>query len=209
MRRFAVIVGTLLAVAALLPALAPPAQAQVPTPTLNVDVLGETNNSQQVFSPDQLLIPQVPINLVVTFRNSDTTLDHSFTINDENGTIQINSGILAPGANATMSFTVLSMTRIVYNGTGFTPEAGPNGILYYCIPHRGQGTPGNGMVGQIILASVQQGGVPEKGILLRAYWIGIIGIVSMLAWIGISYFLIKSSSRHFTDHAEHVRKGLP
>jgi len=49
----------------------------------------------------------------------------------------------------------------------------------------------------------------EKGILLRAYWIGIIGIAATLLWVIISYFLIKSSSRHHTDHREHVRKGLP
>jgi hypothetical protein len=65
------------------------------------------------------------------------------------------------------------------------------------------------MVGQIRLASVSEGEVVDKGILLRAYWIGMIGIVSMLAWIGISYFIIKTSSRHFSDHREHVRKGLP
>src|SRR2546421_338810 len=39
--------------------------------------------------------------------------------------------------------------------------------------------------------------------------IGIIGIAATLAWTGISYFVIKSSSRHQKGHREHIRKGLP
>src|SRR2546430_1386147 len=67
-----------------------------------------------------------------------------------------------------------------------------------------------GIAGRIALAGAPAGGQPaEKGILLRAYWIGIIGIAATLLWVIISYFLIKSSSRHHTDHREHVRKGLP
>jgi hypothetical protein len=64
------------------------------------------------------------------------------------------------------------------------------------------------MQGRIVLAS-EQAPEAEKGILLRAYWIGIIGIAATLGWVGVSYFVIKSSSRHFTDHREHVRRGLP
>jgi hypothetical protein len=64
------------------------------------------------------------------------------------------------------------------------------------------------MVGQIALASLPAP-TPEKGILLRAYWIGIIGIAVTLVWVGIAYYVIKSSSGHFKDHSEHVRKGLP
>jgi len=183
--------------------------AQVPVPTMSVTIFGETNDAgRQVFEPENILIPQVPIILVVTFHNNDT-MNHTFTIDDANQTRQINTGNVVAGENATLTFTVESMTRIVFNGTAFSPERGPNGILFYCIPHRGTGVIGQGMVGQIRLASVQEGGVVDKGILLRAYWIGMIGIVSTLAWIGISYFVIKSSSRHFTDQREHVRKGLP
>ena len=106
--------------------------------------------------------------------------------------------------NAIVQKNVVTMTQILLtNGTRFAPEAGSNGILFFCIPHRGAG-----MTGQIVLASVPPAAA-EKGILLRAYWIGIIGIAVTLAWTGITYFVIKSSSRHFVDHAEHVRKGLP
>ena len=209
MRRFALILATFLVVSGATPVLAGLGRAQALIPTFSVDVIGETNGTRQTFVPERLLIPQVPIHLAVTFHNNETVMQHTFTMNDENGTQQIDTGNVDPGQNVTLSFTVDTMTRITFNGTSFTPEAGPDGILFYCIPHRGTGVVGQGMVGQIILASVQQGGTPEKGILLRAYWIGIIGIAAMLLWVVISYFLIKSSSRHFTDQREHVRKGLP
>src|SRR5438046_1641111 len=65
-----------------------------------------------------------------------------------------------------------------------------------------------GMVGRIALACLATPPV-EKGILLRAYWIGLIGIAVTLLWVVISYYIIKSSSHLFKDHAEHVRRGLP
>jgi hypothetical protein len=206
MRRFALIMVTCLCVVAGFSAFVPPVAAQtVPTPTFSVTVVGETNGTRQQFARNLILVPEVPIKLIVTFHNNDT-MQHSFTINDVNGTIQIDSKLLNPGANVTLNFTVLSMTLIAYNGTQFRPEVAPGGgILFYCIPHRS-----SGMTGRIALAGAPTAGQPaEKGILLRAYWIGIIGIAAMLLWTIISYFLIKSSSRHFTDHREHVRKGLP
>src|SRR6267143_1853939 len=179
MRSFALIMVACLCVVAGFSAFVPTVAAQtVPTPTFSVTVVGETNGTRQQFARNLILVPEVPIKLIVTFHNNDT-MQHSFTINDVNGTIQTDSKLLNPGANVTLNFTVLSMTLIAYNGTKFRPEVAPGGgILFYCI-------------------------------LLRAYWIGIIGIAAMLLWTIISYFLIKSSSRHFTDHREHVRKGLP
>ncbi len=204
MRTLALIISTFLMVAAMAGTVLSNAQAQtVPTPSLNVFVFGETVGGHQVFSPAQILIPQVPVHLVVTFHNNDT-MQHTFSINDVNGTRQVDTDYVDPGLNVTVEFTVASMTQIVLtNGTRFAPEAGANGILFYCIPHRDAG-----MTGQIVLASVPPL-ASEKGILLRAYWIGIIGIAITLVWVGITYFVIKSSSRHFVDHAEHVRKGLP
>ena len=206
MRSFALIMVTCLCVVACFSAFVPTVAAQtVPTPTFSVTVVGETNGTRQQFARNLILVPEVPIKLIVTFHNNDT-MQHSFTINDVNGTIQTDSKLLNPGANVTLNFTVLSMTLIAYNGTQFRPEVAPGGgILFYCIPHRS-----SGMTGRIALAGAPTAGQPaEKGILLRAYWIGIIGIAAMLLWTIISYFLIKSSSRHFTDHREHVRKGLP
>src|SRR5207237_8482210 len=115
-------------------------------------------------------------------------------------------GLGCPGLDAALSCPVVPMTLSAYSGTQFRPEpAAGGGIVFYCIPHRG-----TGMVGSIALAGALTAGTPpEKGILLRAYWIGIIGIAATLLWTIISYFLIKSSSRHFRDHREHVRRGLP
>ncbi|HYU07395.1 MAG TPA: plastocyanin/azurin family copper-binding protein [Thermoplasmata archaeon] len=204
MRTLALIMSTFLMVAVMAGVAFSPVQAQVvPTPTLNVFVFGETVGGRQVFSPAQILIPQVPVHLVVTFHNNDT-MQHTFSMNDVNGTTQVTTNLVDPGVNVTVEFTVASMTQVVLtNGTRFTPEAGANGILFYCLPHRGAG-----MTGQIVLASVPPAAA-EKGILLRAYWIGIIGIAVTLVWVGVTYYVIKSSSRHFVDHSEHVRKGLP
>jgi len=206
MKRFALIIATSLLVAVSTPFLVPVVTAQTtPIPTLSLTIVGETNNSKQVFSKNLILLPELPYNLVITFHNGDPVMAHSFTIADVNGTPQINSLILNPGApNVTLSFTVLSLTRIAYNGTQFTPQPSPaGGILFYCIPHQTAG-----MVGRIALAGLAPLPV-EKGILLRAYWIGLIGIAVTLFWVVISYYIIKSSSHHFKDHAEHVRRGLP
>ena len=205
MKRFALIIATTLLMAVSTPFLVPVVAAQTtPIPTLSLTIVGETNNSKQVFSKNLILLPELP-NLVITFHNGDPVMAHSFTIADVNGTPQINSLILNPGApNVTLSFTVLSLTRIAYNGTQFTPQPSPaGGILFYCIPHQTAG-----MVGRIALAGLAPLPV-EKGILLRAYWIGLIGIAVTLLWVVISYYIIKSSSHHFKDHAEHVRRGLP
>ena len=206
MKRFALIIATTLLMAVSTPFLVPVVAAQTtPIPTLSLTIVGETNNSKQVFSKNLILLPELPYNLVITFHNGDPVMAHSFTIADVNGTPQINSQILNPGApNVTLSFTVLSLTRIAYNGTQFTPQPSPaGGILFYCIPHQTAG-----MVGRIALAGLAPPPV-EKGILLRAYWIGLIGIAVTLLWVVISYYIIKSSSHHFKDHAEHVRRGLP
>src|SRR5205809_504261 len=175
MKRFALIIATTLLVAVSTPFLVPVVAAQTtPIPTLTLTIIGETNNSKQVFSKPLILLPEIPLDLVITFHNGDPTMAHSFTIADVNGTppYPINSQILSPGApNVTLSFTVLSLTRIAYNGTQFTPQPSPaGGILFFCIPHQAAG-----MVGRIDLAGLAPPTV-EKGILLRAYWIGLIGI---------------------------------
>jgi hypothetical protein len=206
MRSFALIMAACLFVLAAFPLFVPQVSAQgVPPPTFSVTVVGETVGTKQQFARNLILVPEVPIQLIVTFHNNDT-MQHSFTIADVNGTAQINTGLVNPGLNVSLNFTVVSMTLIAYNGTHFRPEsASGGGIVFYCIPHRG-----TGMVGSIALAGAPSTSAPpEKGILLRAYWIGIIGIAATLLWTIISYFLIKSSSRHFTDHREHVRRGLP
>ncbi|GEM_PF-1963687 len=184
-------------------------------PTLSVTVLGDTTSGKPYFQAvgltqqNQILVPQVPIRINLTFVNNESATTglgpHTFTIDDSAGNHRVD--VLLPAqTNYTLEFTINSMTNVTINGTSFTPMAGPTGgIQYYCIPHKALG-----MIGEIILASAtQQAAPPEKGINLRAYWIGMIGIVSMIVWVGISYFVIRTSSPRFKGHKEHVRKGLP
>ncbi len=187
-------------------------------PILYLQVIGETVGTKYEFTPSVILLPQVPIVLNVTFYNNQSTssaVAHTFTINDAKGNPVINTGLVNPQANVTFQFTINSMTNITYSNRtltnySFTPGPYPgstdNGtIQWYCIPHSSLG-----MVGTIMLATaIPTAAVPQKGVLLRAYWIGMIGIAAMLVWIVISYFVIKSSSPHFKDHKAHVRKGLP
>ena len=204
MRSFALMVATSLLLLTAVPILVAPPVLAVPVPRYTLTILGETNGTKQQFSQTLIAVSIVPIDLSITFHNNDT-MGHSFTINDVNGTARINTGTLPPGVTKVLNFTVLSMTRIAYNGTSFAPEVAPQGgILFYCVPHRGAG-----MTGRIAMAGVSTAPPAEKGILLRAYWIGIIGIAATLLWTIISYFVIKSSSRHFRDHSEHVRRGGP
>lgn len=187
--------------------LAPPSTAQPAPPRMNLQVYGETVNNAVVFTPSQILIPQVPIVLNITFVNNESVPSgiHSFTINDDGGFVVIDSGILQPQQSVSLEFTVAALDEVLFGNLTFTPEPTPSGrgILFYCTPHRVLG-----MVGEIVLATAPTPPV-DLGVVIRAYWIGIIAIVAMIGWIGISYFLVKSSSRRFTDHKEHVRKGLP
>ncbi len=169
--------------------------------TVGVDQSGATH-----FLPATIIIPQVNITLNITFVNNYTVgggMIHTFSIDNTNAVREISTGNVNPGNNVSIEFHINSLTNITFNGTSFTPESSGQGIRWYCVPHRAAG-----MTGEILLAGLTAP-TPEKGILIRAYWIGIIGIAATLAWTIISYFIIKSSSGHFKDHHEHVRKGLP
>ncbi len=218
MRTLALVIAAVIlaVVGASIPALAIAPRADPSAiPTLSVTVLGESSGPTPYFQTvgltkrNQILIPQVPIRINLTFVNNESATTgmgpHTFTIDNLAGTHLVDV-FLAPRTNYTIEFTVNSMTNVTINGTSFTPVAGATGgIQYYCIPHKLLG-----MIGEIILATAAQPvTAPEKGINIRAYWIGMIGIVSMIVWIGITYFVIKSSTPRFRDHREHVRKGLP
>lgn len=166
--------------------------------------IGVAPGGQLAFSPNTILIPQVNITLNVTFHNNFTSpgQSHTFTIANIDGTPIINTDLVSPNASVSVEFRIVNLSNISYNGTFFQPEPLGTGIRFFCIPHN------PAMEGSILLASLQAA-EPEKGILVRAYWIGIIGIAATLGWVGVSYFVIKSSSRRFTDHREHLRKGLP
>ncbi len=184
----------------------PAASAVAQSPKLFVTV-GVDQGGATRFLPATIIIPQVNITLNITFVNNYTVgggTNHTFTIdNSDNSVREISTGNVDAGNNVSIEFHINSLTNITYNGRSFTPESSGQGIRWYCVPHRPAG-----MVGEILLAGLSAP-TPEKGILIRAYWIGIIGIAATLVWLIISYFVIKSSSRRFTDHHEHVRKGLP
>jgi len=211
MRNFVLLVtAVLIAIFAVPPAIsiasAPSAGPQVAqSPKLYVTI-GVDQSGATFFLPTTIIIPQVNITLNITFVNDYTVgggMIHTFSIDNTDAVREINTGNVDPGQNASIEFHINSLTNITYNGASFTPESSGQGIRWYCVPHRAAG-----MVGEILLAGVTAP-TPEKGILIRAYWIGIIGIAATLLWTIISYFIIKSSSRHFKDHHEHVRKGLP
>ncbi len=217
MRTLALVVAavTVALFAAAIPATAA-APGDVPSalPTLSVTVLGDSVSGKPFFQTvgltqqNLILIPQVPIRINLTFVNNETASGlgtHTFTIDNTASAHKVDI-VLAPQTNGSVEFTLNSMTNVTYNGTSFTPVAGATGgIQFYCIPHKALG-----MIGEIVLATAAQQPVPvEKGINIRAYWIGMIGIISMIVWIGISYYVIKTSSPRFRDHREHVRKGLP
>ncbi len=215
MRNFVLLVTAVLVAIFMLPptisvASATPAQPGVAlAPKLYVTV-GVDQGGATHFLPGTIIIPQVNITLNITFVNNYTVgggMVHTFSIaNSDNSVIVINNlttGSVAPGANLSFEFHINSLTNITYKGASFTPESSGQGIRWFCIPHRAAG-----MTGEILLAGLTAP-TPEKGILIRAYWIGIIGIAATLAWTIVSYFIIKSSSPHFKDHSEHLRKGLP
>lgn len=212
MRNFVLLLtAVLIAIFAVSPAISvasasPTAPEIAQSPKLYVSI-GVDQGGATHFLPATIIIPQVNITLNITFVNNYTVgggIVHTFSIdNSDNSAREISTGNVDPGKNVSIEFHINSMTNITFNGTSFTPESSGQGIRWYCIPHRG-----TGMVGEILLAGVSAP-TPEKGILIRAYWIGIIGIAATLVWLIISYFIIKSSSRRFTDHHEHVRKGLP
>ncbi len=183
------------------------------TPTLHIQIIAEQVGSKYQFAPAVIIIPQVPIVMNITFTNNQTVADgvqHTFTIDNNKGAHGIDTGLVNPQVNVTVVFRINAMNNITYNGTSFTPGPAPQGtdngtIQFYCIPHVSLGMKGVIMLGSAVPVAAQ----PEKGVFLRAYWIGIIGIGAMIVWVGISYFLIKWSSPRFKDHKEHVRKGLP
>ncbi len=207
MRTFVLLVAAVILTVSAVPAASGPAAAASSIPVLTITVLGIQNGTAFQFTPSEILLPQVPIVLNITFINNQTVasgVPHTFSINNNAAKPIINYD-LKPQENVTFEFTVNSLTNLTHNGTSFTPEAGPTGgIRFYCVYHQPS------MVGEIVLAGAPTAaGQGEKGIFLRAYWIGIIGIAAMIVWVGISYFLIKGSTPRFRDNKDHVRKGLP
>ncbi len=181
----------------------PRGAAALETPKLTITVEAFDDGNQYVFRPATIVLPQVPIILNVTLFNNGT-MGHTFTIDDSTGAHRVDLVANAPGSRATVEFTVTSATEITVGGQTFTAEAAQaGGILFFCIPHRALQ-----MTGNLVVGGTTPPAAPEIGVFLRAYWIGLIGLAAMLVWVGITYFIIKSSSRHLRDHHDHIRRGL-
>ncbi len=173
---------------------APGSHAQeLPPWKLSVPVTGNAtpDGTGFFFDPAEIPIARVPILVNVTFINQDTItgVNHNFTT--EIGGVFYETPLLGPGEVGFVEFWI--------NETGT--------FDYWCaLPgHRELGMEGSFVVGAVAEEEMEG----PAGIALRAYWIGLIGIFSMVAVIIISYFVIKAESRHHTDNREHRRRGLP
>ncbi len=202
--RVATAVLVLVVAVATLPLLSTGARADTP-PRLEIQVEAGQGD-KLVFSPAQIILPSVPIVLNVTVINNSTSpMAHSFSIRDSTGTTRISVWVNTTGARAYANFTVDTATQITYDSQTFTAQLTSGAVKFFCIPHELIG-----MTGTIVVGGGSTGGTQQNlGVPIQAYWIGLIGLGAMLLWIGITYFLIKTSSRHFRDEREHVRRGLP
>ncbi|MEE9236768.1 MAG: hypothetical protein V3U52_03145 [Thermoplasmata archaeon] len=160
---------------------------------LSLEIFGEGNPDDTLaLRPDRILIASVPILINVTFIHNDTVnpeIPHNFRTEIDEEVYKTPNIFF--GESISVEFWI--------NETGEIP--------YWCdIPgHRDP----LGMEGVFVVGFVEEEPSGPQGVALRAYWIGLIGIFSMVIVIIISYFVIKSESRHHTDHREHRRKGLP
>ena len=165
--------------------------------TLSVTVIGNAtaDGTGLFFEPNEIVVSPPPVLVNVTFINIDfvaaSNVQHNFTL-IVNGTF-FTTPLLDPGETGFVEFWL--------NETGEYP--------FFCaVPgHRGLGMEGVFIVGLTLGETVGPAG--PQGVELRAYWIGLIGIFSMIAVIIVAYFALKSESRHHTDHREHRRRGLP
>ncbi|MFQ5920205.1 MAG: hypothetical protein ACE5I4_09230, partial [Thermoplasmata archaeon] len=140
------------------------------------------------FDKSEIILGPTPVFVNVTFTNMDTenNLPHNFTT-FLNGTFH-ETPLLSVGETGWVEFWI--------NETGRFP--------YWCSVgnHRA-----DGMEGFFVVSDTGDVGGPPvevgpQGVALRAYWIGLIGIFSMVAVILVSYFVIKYESRHHTDQRE-------
>lgn len=146
------------------------------------------------FEPNEFNFSPPPILVNVTFTNGDVVpgsdQPHNFTIRVNNTFFQ--TPLLNPTETGSVEFWLNETGRFEFE---------------CAVP----GHASLGMVGAFVVgAQVGEGPVETQGLVeIRAYWIGLIGLFSMVAIVIVSYFIIKYESRHHTDHREHRRRRLP
>jgi len=186
----------------------------VPPPRLYVTLVATSVGGNPRFTPQTadgqtvIIVPQVPVvvNITLIF---DDTFDHTFTIRSTEASDNLISVDLpvstGRGNSKTVEFTIVKQGQILFGSRNETVETVGGRIKFFCIPHEAAG-----MVGYIAIGGAAEAAEPpEKGVFLRAYWIGLLGFAGTLLLVGISYFVIKGSSRHYRDHHEHIRRGGP
>src|SRR2546425_1766956 len=144
-------------------------------PKLSITVEAGTEGLLR-FTPATIVVPSVPIILNVTLFNNDTTdTEHTFSIRESGVTApRVDLAVAHPGNRTSIEFAVNSTNQIYFGGQLFRAEASSaGGIKFFCRPHEPAG-----MVGNIVVGGVTPPTSPELGIFLRAYWIGIIGLVA-------------------------------
>lgn len=172
-------------------------------PKLFVTVYATSDNGSgaNVFEPDRIVVPEKGTILNVTVVNWDRDIFHTFTIRDTANDLVVNVDLPGNGTGS-VEFTVVDTRKISVNGTEYSVEGLGGGIKFFCVPHEAAG-----MIGTIVIGGAATEAGPEMGtVLVRAYWIGLIGFGATILWIIISYFLIKSSSVHFRDHRSRNRR---
>ena len=214
MRTRAMITATL-AVAMLAASLAVPtapvAAEPVPPPKVFVTLFATVVNGNFVFvgpdgqNPDKIVVQSVPAVLNITIVAREGT-PHTFTIRSaESQTPLVDLDLPAAAAVQTVELTLYAADRVIAQGRNETAQTEGGRVKFVCRPHEALR-----MVGFLVVGGVQEKKVePAKGVFLRAYWIGLLGIAATLLLVVISYFVIKGSSRHYTDHHEHIRRGGP
>lgn len=202
--------GALLAVCSLA-FLAPSTAADTPT-RVYVPLEATVVNGSYVFVgpnprfPDTIVIPAVPAVINITLVTGEEPL-HTFTIRSADTTENlVDVDLTSVGQVKTVEFTMAAADQIVVGGVNRTVETEGGKLKFLCRPHAALAMEGFIVVGGVEAPTPEP---QEKGVFLRAYWIGLLGMAGTLLLIGISYFVIKSSSRHYTDHHEHIRRGGP
>ncbi len=197
----------------------PPVAAQAtqpPPPELKLTLFATTIGSNPRFElpggGTEILVGQVPTLLNITIINKDSTpQQHTFSINSAQaptGPPIINAYMNTTGVVGHVTFQLNATNKVrIGNATPVNAQADSSGlgIRFYCIPHQAAG-----MVGVIRVASnTTPGPTGYQGFQLWAFWIGSIAMVATIGFMGVTYFIIKASSRHNTDEREHIRRGLP
>ncbi len=199
-------------------AVAAPFPATPPSPKLDITIYAETQGGKPTFilpgGGTDIFVGSVPTQINVTFLNNDSVPEyHTFSINSAQaatGPPIINSRVNATGDVTHVAFILNTTTKVQVNSTATAVNAetstDANGqfIRFYCQPHRSAG-----MVGQIRVRTAVPVNVGYQGFQLWAFWIGSIAMVATLGFMGVTYFIIKGSTRHNTDEREHIRRGLP